>query len=1519
MKKNNNQKQTVENKSKNQSPRMSAKKRAQIERALKREERMEEARAKKQQKKEQRGSLFKRIANIGIKPEYNPVDVRKIKASNVISLIMIFLNLIFGAVLIATHAQIVGFLFFAVAVLFGISYLLNFGGVHFVARLLTAVLGSISVYFIGSLIFHNEINEYVYPVKMLLFTFSIAPFIVFDSREFGTMIISLGITIGFLLTFDIANEQMNASNLYLDIKSNFKLIEFITLAMGAVAVTAGFVYYQNLLSTIEKKFATITETNTKLKTQMVNQENEVQQLHLEVKETESRIQQRNIEIQEKVLKIREFEKKVKTLEDEITEKTKTINKTSISNTSTEEFVAKITDLEAEITKLRKDNKHLKDDSVFKEQYNQLLETIKNSDLLVQTFTFDNHYDASTIKIIDENLSSSNTFGELLNKSSDDISAQIPGISDFFKEIANVIRTGNATNFSFETEDNHVLNFYVSKFPDGNAWAIVFKTEKIDQSAEVSPETTQEINTLKSQIETLTNELNEEKSKTIIPENTNSSQDALLSTELAKLFQSSSAQEGELDKALELFSNALLQQAEVSAIRSWSFNEYLTKLTNKSNFNKEGKKELSNDLNIDDFKPFFNEIKKGQEVIVNQNDEGEISQAVINSYFTKNNSKSACFLPILEDNDIVGMLSIESQEETMPTFSIHDKQLISAFVSFAFTNYHYNQVLKKLNQARALINAGVDTTSDGMLVVDINGEITLYNDNFLQLWQIDRSFMQTSSAQEIVEFMLEKVKFPVNPYMRYQGLRPDLDVIESLELTNGIMLQSVAIPQRHGSETVGYLWRFQPLEKSIENKEPTISKESVIKIMEASPVPMILIKEQDDCIVYGNHAFEGMVKSTQNEFIKRNLMEYFAENSDYMQLITKVEQKTHLENYPVVLKSSDESIINASITVDTITLGQMVYFVAGFVTEKTTEIASSETTAIQSDTNLDYQKLIDELDYLILETNDNKEIITWNSFAEKMLKINEKTADGPKNITQIFPENIASQLQESLENSAENNLPESLEAELLEHKYSFKIMPNVNDENTNTYLIIGKEQLEIAKIQSTNQELELQLQMAQTSLSDAQMQMMEMLEFQSDLEEKEQEILWYQNRITELEQELANATPTEDSTDDSILEELQNTLNLQEERLAELSSIKRELRQAKNQHTEAKIRVQELEQLLENPELEQKKGLEEVKNLDEVLAQVQSLSAQNNNLSKFKALAKIMAGFIIDMEKPINKLNISEDTIINNLPNALRELPNIYQNMKAENNALINKMIERSLEEPQVGDIEKYKGELIQTLSNANIQNPVTIAEKLIKIKVFDRLNEVLPILEEKNADKILDLVYNISELNNGLKLLNLNIQQTTNIMNTLESIAVAYAPAKEGQINIGTQLHDIIAEFRNRYNDKAEFILDSNELPEIHAYGEELGQLWYNLLENAVEAGNKINISSGIDNKFVFVKVTDNGAGINKEQISSIFKPFYTTKDTEYHPGLGLEICRHIVEKHRGKITVSSKPGKTTFGIYLPL
>jgi len=119
----------------------------------------------------------------------------------------------------------------------------------------------------------------------------------------------------------------------------------------------------------------------------------------------------------------------------------------------------------------------------------------------------------------------------------------------------------------------------------------------------------------------------------------------------------------------------------------------------------------------------------------------------------------------------------------------------------------------------------------------------------------------------------------------------------------------------------------------------------------------------------------------------------------------------------------------------------------------------------------------------------------------------------------------------------------------------------------------------------------------------------------------------------------------------------------------------------------------------------------------------------------------------------------------------------------------------------------------------------------------------------------------------------------------------------------------------------------SAEVRPVTGDGVQLQQVFLNLMLNAFSAMSETGLfgarrlvvrTHSIGESKVLVEVQDSGTGIAVEKLESIFDPFFTSKPEGL--GLGLSICRSIIERHGGRISAANNPdGGATFSIALPV
>jgi PAS domain S-box-containing protein len=147
-----------------------------------------------------------------------------------------------------------------------------------------------------------------------------------------------------------------------------------------------------------------------------------------------------------------------------------------------------------------------------------------------------------------------------------------------------------------------------------------------------------------------------------------------------------------------------------------------------------------------------------------------------------------------------------------------------------------------------------------------------------------------------------------------------------------------------------------------------------------------------------------------------------------------------------------------------------------------------------------------------------------------------------------------------------------------------------------------------------------------------------------------------------------------------------------------------------------------------------------------------------------------------------------------------------------------------------------------------------------------------------------------------------------------------------GLVSMSEIISRCILDIRPRAKDKEiSIILDMQPLPKVWGDEEKLTQLIMNLLTNAIKftpQKGKVRISTFDDTKGVNISVADTGVGIPSDKLNQIFDRFYQVDGSNSRKyggvGLGLSICRSIIEKHFGSIWAESNSSGSTFHVTLP-
>jgi signal transduction histidine kinase len=163
------------------------------------------------------------------------------------------------------------------------------------------------------------------------------------------------------------------------------------------------------------------------------------------------------------------------------------------------------------------------------------------------------------------------------------------------------------------------------------------------------------------------------------------------------------------------------------------------------------------------------------------------------------------------------------------------------------------------------------------------------------------------------------------------------------------------------------------------------------------------------------------------------------------------------------------------------------------------------------------------------------------------------------------------------------------------------------------------------------------------------------------------------------------------------------------------------------------------------------------------------------------------------------------------------------------------------------------------------------------------------------------------------------------IENVLESARLQSKtlPLRFQPLRLDAVLRDVVLRIRARHKD-LDVSMQLDAVPSVYGDGVRLAQVFDNLFTNAIKyaPGASIVILLNQVDENAVVSFIDHGPGIPKEALPLIFERFYRVRGekTVTGTGLGLYICKQIIQAHRGKIWAESTPGQgTTFFIQLPI
>ena len=354
---------------------------------------------------------------------------------------------------------------------------------------------------------------------------------------------------------------------------------------------------------------------------------------------------------------------------------------------------------------------------------------------------------------------------------------------------------------------------------------------------------------------------------------------------------------------------------------------------------------------------------------------------------------------------------------------------------------------------------------------------------------------------------------------------------------------------------------------------------------------------------------------------------------------------------------------------------------------------------------------------------------------------------------------------------------------------------------------------------------------------------------------------------------------------------------------------------------------------------------QAKNADlrETLTHLQAAQQELIQAEKMAALGKLIANIAHEINTPLGAIRASAGNILSALDATFQSLPEVIRQLSEEQSAAFIRLIQRACQPKQAltsKEERQRRRALTHQMEDAAVAQADTIADTLVDMGIDDEFDAFLPLFRHEKTLWLLGAAANVAAQRHSSENILFAVERMSKIVFALKSYAHVDASGRPTLARIQDGMEVVLTLYHNQLKHGIEVVKQYDAAPPISCYPDELQQVWTNLIHNAVHAmrgKGRLEITvkptpcpseegkqstpllgGAGGGSGILVEIADSGCGIPPEITDRIFEPFFTTKPAGEGSGMGLDICKKILDKHQGRIEFESQPGRTTFRVYLP-
>lgn len=327
----------------------------------------------------------------------------------------------------------------------------------------------------------------------------------------------------------------------------------------------------------------------------------------------------------------------------------------------------------------------------------------------------------------------------------------------------------------------------------------------------------------------------------------------------------------------------------------------------------------------------------------------------------------------------------------------------------------------------------------------------------------------------------------------------------------------------------------------------------------------------------------------------------------------------------------------------------------------------------------------------------------------------------------------------------------------------------------------------------------------------------------------------------------------------------------------------------------------------------------VSQLHEAMKNLESAQTRLVLSEKLSVLGQLAAGIVHELNTPIGAALSASGLLCEFADSRFPEALGYYASLDPLQRSVFDSVF-GMLNRPDSSSLDWKARKTLQILfESAGAKDPRGLSELFGDVGISGGFEPLLPYVSEPWFEKCASMAVYCVSIRRTAAIIQIAAQKMGAVTDALRSYLTEGNSAVVEPVDIGSEIDTILLLLHNKIKHNVTVVRDFAGGPALgsrHA----LNQVWVNLINNALQAMNyagTLTVKTSREGKHVVVRIIDTGAGIDPAIRERIFEPFFTTKKFGEGIGLGLDICKRIVEQFDGEISFESLPGNTEFMVRL--